>query len=51
MARFLSFPLLDRYQSDDYASSTTYPPSQFGTFSYVTNTFIKAGSMEEVNIR
>ncbi|CAM9581548.1 unnamed protein product, partial [Hapterophycus canaliculatus] len=52
-----SFP----YQNGDYATSTgasgsgnttaaASPPSQFDKFRYITNTFIKAGSIEEVNI-
>ncbi|CAM9457898.1 unnamed protein product [Ectocarpus sp. 13 AM-2016] len=45
---------VSRYQSDDYATPTnaaavTYP-TQFGTFCYITDTFIKAGAPEEVNI-
>ncbi|CAM9607173.1 unnamed protein product [Ectocarpus sp. 4 AP-2014] len=45
---------VSRYQHEDYATPTKDPtrssPSQFGTFCYITNTFIKAGSPEEVNI-
>ncbi|CAB1121467.1 unnamed protein product [Ectocarpus sp. CCAP 1310/34] len=45
---------VSRYQHEDYATPTQDPtrssPSQFGTFCYITNTFIKAGSPEEVNI-
>ncbi|CAN0423690.1 unnamed protein product [Ectocarpus sp. 12 AP-2014] len=46
---------VSRYQHEDYATPTKDPtrssPSQFGTFCYITSTFIKAGSPEEVNIR
>ncbi|CBJ33441.1 expressed unknown protein [Ectocarpus siliculosus] len=45
---------VSRYQHEDYATPTKdairSSPSQFGTFCYITNTFIKAGSPEEVNI-
>eukprot|EP00752_Nemacystus_decipiens_P003194 g2955.t1 len=41
---------VSRYKDDDFASSTAQPPSQFGAFCYITDTFIKAGSREEVNI-
>ncbi|CAM9348392.1 unnamed protein product [Ectocarpus fasciculatus] len=45
---------VSRYQHEDYAAPTNDPtrpsPSQFGTFCYITNTFVKAGSPEEVNI-
>ena len=52
-----SFPPLPRvrYQNDDYAAPTRDSSgscsTQFGTFCYITDTFIKAGSPEEVNIR
>ncbi|CBJ31485.1 hypothetical protein Esi_0260_0003 [Ectocarpus siliculosus] len=44
-----------RYQNGDYATTTRASsgssfPTQFGTFCYITDTFIKAGSPEEVNI-
>lgn len=42
---------MHRYQNNDYSSSSSSPESQFGTFCYITETFIKAGSVEEVNIR
>ncbi len=45
---------VDRYRDGDYAvsaASTAVPPSQHGMFCYITETFIKAGSTEEVNIR
>ncbi|CAM9379275.1 unnamed protein product [Ectocarpus sp. 6 AP-2014] len=46
---------VSRYQNDDYAtpgrpSSESSCPTQFGTFCYITDTFIKGGSPEEVNI-
>ncbi|CAM9881255.1 unnamed protein product [Ectocarpus sp. 13 AM-2016] len=45
---------VSRYQHEDYATPTKDPtrssPNQFGTFCFITNTFIKAGSPEEVNI-
>eukprot|EP00752_Nemacystus_decipiens_P003432 g3173.t1 len=41
---------VSRYESGDFGSSPTSPPSQFGMFCYITDTFIKAGSIEEVNI-
>lgn len=45
-----------RYQNHDYpkptrASSGSSPITQFRSFCYITDTFIKAGSPEEVNIR
>lgn len=42
---------MDRYQNGDFSSSSTSPPSQYGMFCCITDTFIKAGSIEEVNIR
>ncbi|CAM9379421.1 unnamed protein product [Ectocarpus sp. 6 AP-2014] len=44
---------VSRYQNDDYATPTNAAgtcPTQFGTFCYITDTFIKAGAPEEVNI-
>ncbi|CAM9432746.1 unnamed protein product [Ectocarpus fasciculatus] len=45
---------VSRYQNDDYAAPTRDSSgscsTQFGTFCYITDTFIKAGSPEEVNI-
>ena len=47
-----SLLLVDRYQNGDYSSSCpSSSQTQFGTFCYITETFIKAGSVEEVNIR
>ncbi|CBJ31486.1 hypothetical protein Esi_0260_0005 [Ectocarpus siliculosus] len=47
---------VSRYQNNNYpmptrASSASSPRIQFGSFCYITDTFIKAGSPEEVNIR
>ncbi|CAM9250356.1 unnamed protein product [Ectocarpus fasciculatus] len=47
---------VSRYQNHDYpmmtrSSSGSSPTTQFGSFCYITDTFIKAGSPEEVNIR
>ncbi|CAB1121470.1 unnamed protein product [Ectocarpus sp. CCAP 1310/34] len=46
---------VSRYQNDDYATPTNAAagtcPTQFGTFCFITDTFIKAGAPEEVNIR
>ncbi|CBJ31489.1 hypothetical protein Esi_0260_0013 [Ectocarpus siliculosus] len=52
---FLFLSEVSRYQNGDYAttkraSSGSSFPTQFGTFCYITDTFIKAGSHEEVNI-
>ncbi|CAM9379568.1 unnamed protein product [Ectocarpus sp. 6 AP-2014] len=52
---FLFLSEVSRYQNGDYAttiraSSGSSFPTQFGTFCYITDTFIKAGSPEEVNI-
>ncbi|CAB1098187.1 unnamed protein product [Ectocarpus sp. CCAP 1310/34] len=52
---FLFLSEVSRYQNGDYAmatraSSGSSCPTQFGTFCYITDTFIKAGSPEEVNI-
>lgn len=41
---------LDSYQDGDFASSAA-SPNEFGAFCYIAHTFIKAGSIEEVNIR
>ncbi|CAM9379715.1 unnamed protein product [Ectocarpus sp. 6 AP-2014] len=46
---------VSRYQNNNYpmptrASSASSPITQFGSFCFITDTFIKAGSPEEVNI-
>lgn len=41
-----------RYQNDDYSEPSGGPgPTQFDAFCRITDTFIKAGSREEVNLR
>ncbi|CAM9463438.1 unnamed protein product [Ectocarpus sp. 4 AP-2014] len=52
---FLFLSEVSRYQNGDFAtasraSSGSSCPTQFSTFCYITDTFIKAGSPEEVNI-
>ncbi|CAM9365664.1 unnamed protein product [Ectocarpus fasciculatus] len=51
---YLFLSEVSRYQNGDYATPTRASPgsfpTQFGTFCYITDTFIKAGSPEEVNI-
>lgn len=43
---------LCRYQNDDYSEPSGGPgPSQFDAFCRITDTFVKAGSREEVNLR
>ncbi|CAM9810129.1 unnamed protein product [Ectocarpus sp. 12 AP-2014] len=52
---FLFLSEVSRYQNGDYATATKASsgsscPTQFSTFCYITDTFIKTGSPEEVNI-
>ncbi|CAM9250281.1 unnamed protein product [Ectocarpus fasciculatus] len=51
---YLFLSEVSRYQNGDYATPTRASPgsfpTQFGTFCYITDTFIKAGSPEEANI-